>query len=313
MKKTFFSSLCILSSIGAFGQRLAIMTDTNGVLLSPTPARFWLANSNAINALITPSFALPRTNGINFGNAFSSVGAVENSEQFGVGATALAENAIAVGPQASASMYGSSAFGWGANATGWGSTALTGAASGDYSIAIGGESSGFSSICFGASSHAVGDRSVVIGDHSQASGSNSAAIGENLFAWHDRSVAIVFGSASSQANQIMIGSSSHSVVISGTLTVLGVDTNTLLSWFRTGNYQLLAPQRDSDRFVTNAAVLWPDHTYGVFTVLEMNPNPNKAVNSFSFTYTNLGKTIIQPPVQRNADGDVTNIQEIIIQ
>jgi len=74
------------------------------------------------------------------------------------------------------------------------------------------------------------------------------------------------------------------------------------------NYQLTTINRRSDGIATNATVLWPDGTFGVFTtiVIGTNSSGDTSIDSYQLTYTNSSKTITQPSVVRNADGSVTN-------
>lgn len=100
---------------------------TNGVFVAP-----WATNATIHTLTIT--------NGVNYGNAFSSKGSGSNSEQFGSGSLASAEWSLAVGYTASASGLYGLAFGNLSEATGDGSVAIgQGAiASHEGSIAIGG-------------------------------------------------------------------------------------------------------------------------------------------------------------------------------
>ena len=85
----------------------------------------------------------------------------------------------------------------------------------------------------------------------------------------------------------------------------------LLAAVAAGAYQPTAIQRDSTGLATNATVLWPDGTGGVLTVTEVNPTW-LAVDAYTITYTNLGKTITQPAVSRDHNGHITNAPALTI-
>jgi hypothetical protein len=79
---------------------------------------------------------------------------------------------------------------------------------------------------------------------------------------------------------------------------------TLVQLVASGGYQLTVINRDSNFVVTNATVLWPDGTYGVFTTTSNSPTW-LAIDAFTITYTNASKTVTQASVTRDSSGNVT--------
>ncbi len=156
---------------------------------------------NGVATLISPGVFAPLiTNGVNYGNAFSSHGAGIASEQFGVGATASAD--------------GSTALGNGAIADG-----QNGTAAGTES-----QASGLNSAAVGSGATATGISSVALGGVAQADG--SSALGQNSFvaSTHTNSTAIGQSATTTAKNQVMLGTSAIDVAVNHNLTVGGVIT-----------------------------------------------------------------------------------------
>jgi trimeric autotransporter adhesin len=156
---------------------------TNGVYWNPT-------NSN-------PIF----TNAVNYGNPLSSPG-TGTAEQFGAGASATANGALAVGRNAIAAGVSSAALGSGA------------------------EADGVASIAIGNLALAQNANDMAFGISATASGTNSIAIGRNSIVANGQtnSVAIGFGSATTSANQIMLGGSGINTAVQNDLNAGGTFT-----------------------------------------------------------------------------------------
>lgn len=125
------------------------------------------------------------TNGVNYGNAFSSPGAAAQSEQFGNGASALNPSALAVG-------YNSLASGSGASAVGAISLAS----------ALGASASGYNSKAQAINSTAFGASTLIATNH----------VNSSAFGW---------GATTTTSNQTMIGSAGVSTVVNNYLSVGG--------------------------------------------------------------------------------------------
>lgn len=126
------------------------------------------------------------TNGANYGNAFRSPGGGAASEQFGDGATASTNYAIAVGAGAAAS--------------------------------------GIESIAMGLDTVSSGTNSTAIGSSSSATGNDATAIGRGASANYENSVAIGVNTAAGAAGDFILGNATNTVKINGILYV-AVQTN----------------------------------------------------------------------------------------
>lgn len=168
-----------------------------GGIVSNSPAiggNVWgLTNGYYSNSiLVNPTL----TNGVNYGNAFSSPGTAGGAEQFGIGASAAGSFATAVGDGASAPSNSASAFGNGATA-GWvQSTAIGNAA----------KANGVGAVALGLSAIASANYSSALGTFANtANFSNSTAIG--------------YISTNSANNQVMLGAGGIQVVVNSNLAV----------------------------------------------------------------------------------------------
>jgi hypothetical protein len=170
---------------------------TNGTLagVKMTNSSWTSTNSYCSNCI---GYGWISTNGANYGNAFRSPGTGTDSDQFGSGATATNDQALAVGWTSVAGGLSSTAIGAGAQAYGDSSTAI-GAAS---------------------SANAGG---VALGQNSSAD-TNGIAIGKDASA-DTNSIAIGPG-ASAVSGQFVLGTSSQRVDIPGTLAA-AITTNSL--------------------------------------------------------------------------------------
>jgi len=154
---------------------------TNGVL--GIGATNWVAmlNGGSTNQVLkNPSL----TNGINFGNAFSSRGASSTDEQFGSSAAASGGQAVALGNGAIASGIQATELGAGGLAQGAASTAIGGAAG------------------------ALAANSTALGNLATANNASSTAIGVNA--------------TTTRNHQVMLGTSSEEVNVPGQLSAAGI-------------------------------------------------------------------------------------------
>lgn len=124
--------------------------------------------------------------------------------------SSAAANAIELGSTASVAEEADNAVAIGANAS---AQAAGGIAIGDHatavrsnSVAIGAGASARSSVAIGAGSQAMGANSTALGDAAVASGDLAVAIGNNARAVHANSVAIGNGSVTEGADTVSIGS-----------------------------------------------------------------------------------------------------------
>jgi hypothetical protein len=171
------------------------------------------------------------TNGINYGNAFQSLGSGASSLQLGSNATATAASAVAVGVGATASGVDTMAIGTGAQALQTSATAVgnTASATNSFGLALGNTalSTGYganavgqSSIAskpfdtaIGGSAEATGGQSLAVGSGANAAATNSIAIGR-LAAVDDtgtNSVAIGYNVSVTASNEIRLGTSIHQI------------------------------------------------------------------------------------------------------
>lgn len=78
-----------------------------------------------------------------------------------------------------------------------------------------------------------------------------------------------------------------------------------------GGPEMISALYDSGAVVTTGVVRWRDGSAGVYTTLVKNTTFN-AVDSFSVTNTNLGKTVTQPTITRDASGSVTSKPALVV-
>lgn len=84
----------------------------------------------------------------------------------------------------------------------------------------------------------------------------------------------------------------------------GVSSNTLKGWASSTAYEVLTATFDVNNCVQTATVKWPDGSSGTFTTTVEDPT-FYAVNAYTVTHVNSGKTVTQTTVTRNAAGLVT--------
>lgn len=177
-------------------------------------ARDQLFATNGFTSSIT-NINQVSSNGVNYGTAFSSPGAYPGSQQFGGGA-AGGGNATVLGTSSSALTNGVG-IGWFASA-------------GHFSIAIG-----------ASADSSAATNSIAIGQGANiASASNAIAIGKSTVIGdrHHDSVVIGTGSTSTTNNQIVLGASTHTVLVPGMLSP-GTVTNATLRGTNIINGQLV--------------------------------------------------------------------------
>lgn len=84
----------------------------------------------------------------------------------------------------------------------------------------------------------------------------------------------------------------------------GVFDETLKEWVTAEAYEVTSATLDSDQVPTTATVKWPDGSAGTFTTTTKNTTW-KAVDAFTVSHTDSGKTVTQAAVTRDSNGNVT--------
>ena len=85
----------------------------------------------------------------------------------------------------------------------------------------------------------------------------------------------------------------------------------LLATAAAGAYTAVRTRYNANGTPTNATILWPDGTYGVWMATNINPTWLTA-DGYTLTYTNRGETIAQPTMLRDENGNVTNAPVLVI-
>lgn len=233
-------------------------------------------------------FASPQTtNLVNRGNAISSPGSASGSEQFGTGATATGTNSLAVGNGATVGYrrgiaMGNSAASDAVNAIGIGYAAVAGTGgAGDDALAI------------GTSTSATAARSAAIGSGSAASGMDSLVLGTDATDdGHTNTVVLGTGATATDDNQVVLGSTTQTVVIPGRLDGVTVTNATLhgtagsITGGTFASPTLTSPSL-ADATLTGTAVV-NARTRLVHTTLATLANgANAAVNAGDYTFLRL--------------------------
>lgn len=78
----------------------------------------------------------------------------------------------------------------------------------------------------------------------------------------------------------------------------------LIEWVTAEAYELTSITRDSDEVPTTATVKWPDGSAGTFTTTTKNAT-FLAIDAFTVSHTDSGKTVTQAAVTRDSGGAVT--------
>lgn len=101
--------------------------------------------------------------------------------------------------------------------------------------------------------------------------------------------------------------------VTGSTTPVGLSDARLLEMAAGAAYQLTARTLDSDNVITSATVAWPDGGTGTYTLLVKNSTFLLA-DSYRITHVNDGltRTVTQPTVTRNADGEITVMPALVV-
>jgi hypothetical protein len=92
----------------------------------------------------------------------------------------------------------------------------------------------------------------------------------------------------------------------------GVQYN-LQTWATSQTFQLVSATRDANGAIVTAVITWPDGVAGVFTTDIASIAFPGAIDAWHATYAGTpAKTITQPEVTRDANGDVTAQPSITI-
>jgi hypothetical protein len=83
-----------------------------------------------------------------------------------------------------------------------------------------------------------------------------------------------------------------------------VTDQTLTEWTEGEDYEMTSVIWDSDFVVSSATVKWPDGSAGTFTRTTKNATW-LAIDAYTITHTDSGKTVTQTAVTRDSDGNVT--------
>ena len=104
-----------------------------------------------------------------------------------------------------------------------------------------------------------------------------------------------------------LGAESWDFSVSGSVQRTSYSTtqnDQLKAWTVSGAYTLTSATRDSDGVITTATVSWPDGSGGTFTTVTKNLT-FFTVDSYTATHSVSRKIATQPPVTRDASGNVT--------
>lgn len=80
--------------------------------------------------------------------------------------------------------------------------------------------------------------------------------------------------------------------------------NILRGWAASQSFTFTTATRDADGVIVTAEVAWPDGSAGTYTVTVKNAT-HLAVDAYTVTHTNTGKTVTQAAVTRDASGHIT--------
>jgi len=78
----------------------------------------------------------------------------------------------------------------------------------------------------------------------------------------------------------------------------------LVAWTEAGAYEATSVTRDSDGVPTSAVLKWPDSSAGAFTLVTKNTTW-LAVDAYTVSHADSGKTVTQAAVTRDANGNIT--------
>lgn len=85
---------------------------------------------------------------------------------------------------------------------------------------------------------------------------------------------------------------------------VGVANNTLKAWTMAEAFEMTTATWGSDGVLDSATVKWPDGSAGTLTVTNTN-STWLAVDAFTVTHTDSGKTVTQSAVTRDSNGNIT--------
>lgn len=83
-----------------------------------------------------------------------------------------------------------------------------------------------------------------------------------------------------------------------------VTDEVLIGWTEGGLYAPLVITRNANDMPTSATVKWPDGSGGVYTVTALTGD-GRAVDAYTITHVDSGKTVTQAAPTRNSNGSVT--------
>lgn len=83
-----------------------------------------------------------------------------------------------------------------------------------------------------------------------------------------------------------------------------VSDQVLVEWVGAELFRVTSVTRDDDGVVTSADVEWPDASAGLFTTTTKNVTW-LAIDAFTVSHADSGKTVTQSAVTRDANGNVT--------
>lgn len=115
-----------------------------------------------------------------------------------------------------------------------------------------------------------------------------------------RTPAVHAGTARLNSALILTDEAEGSAEFSSILTV----DNVLRGWAASQSFTFTTATRDADGVIVTAEVAWPDGSGGTYTVTAKNAT-HLAVDAYTVTHTNTGKTITQAAVTRDASGRIT--------
>lgn len=82
------------------------------------------------------------------------------------------------------------------------------------------------------------------------------------------------------------------------------ENDELKAWANAGAYSISSATIDSDGVITTATVTWPDGSAGTFTRTTKNTT-FLTIDAYTVTHTDSGKTVTQPTMTRDSNGNVT--------
>ena len=93
----------------------------------------------------------------------------------------------------------------------------------------------------------------------------------------------------------------------------GVNNSQLRAWALSEAFRIVSSETNAEGVVVDAVIEWPDGVSGVYVVDELDARFSRAVNAWHATYAGSNaKTIVQPPLVRNANGSILAPQPAII-